>query len=439
MKAEEHIYKGEIPGFLTPRLGRFTPSRFTYSQPIRVGLTGNRLLLTSPEDVYHTLVANSSNYTKTLELTGNRSRQRVGGGLLGRESSSHHERRRALQPLYSQRNAQGYAVTIEDQCKRFISHWRIGQTRDLAQEMGRLTRRILYASLFGDLSDRQVDSLEMAIKWRREHTERVYFMPLPNYDNWPTLSRWRDRKAKAVFADCVRQVLKNPTADKAGSSMLDRMTEIGLSNGQGFTESDIIDEVITMMSTAHETITEWLSWCWVLLARNPEFEHRWRLEIQGLGPWADWIGNPSESAPLTYGLLEESLRLYPPTWIFSRVPIKDDRLPSGSIVRAGQNLLLCQYLMHRHPNAFPDPERFNPTRFKTPNWAQQAGRTFFPFGAGAHRCIGEKFARIETLIVLLTIAREYSFERMERSPVIPHAGLTLGIRNGFPVRINRTT
>lgn len=427
--------EGTIPWFLIPRLGWLTQRRFTYGPPIKIGLTRRQLLLTHPDDVFHVLVINASNYSKSRELTESRARSRVGGGLLGRRGTAHHDRRRSLQPLYSQRGVQAYVNLIEEQCQRLIDGWRVGESRDLALEMGRLTRRILFAALFGELTERQIAVLENAVDHRRRHTEHVYFSRIPNFSRWPTLSRRRDRQAQAVFAEFVQQGLRSAATGAGSGLLLTAMSTIRLPDGRQLTEADIIDEVLSLMSTGHETITEWLTWCWVLVTKHPDFESRWRAEIGTLGPYPEWYGAECEAAPLTYGLLEESLRLYPPTWLFARIAIHDDQLPGGTLVRAGQQLLLCQYLMHRNPQAFAEPEEFIPARFQALNWGLQAGRNFFPFGSGAHRCIGDKFARMETLVVLLTIARAFSFEAVRSSEVIPSPGLTLGVRGGFRVRL----
>jgi cytochrome P450 len=430
-------WRGEIPRFLAPRLGWFTRRQFLYGDAIRIGVWGRQLLLTHPEDVFHLLVTNASNYSKSRELTSQQAQQRVGKGLLGRQGTAHHDRRRVLQPLYSQRNVGALLPIIKTECRRLTSSWRAGETRDLAQDMARLARRVLLTALFGELNFEEIAELEQAIRWRRLHTERVYFSRVPRYGKWPTGSRQCDRRAQAVFAKFVRSRLQNSPTQISSGQLLAGIQAITLPDGKALTEEDVCDEVLALMSTGHETIAEWLTWCWVMLAQHPKFTEAWRAEIGRLGPVENWWADAAECAPLTHGLLEESLRLYPPTWIFARVPSQDDELPSGTMVQAGQNLLLCPYLMHRHPGFYADPERFDPRRSQAANWPQLSGRTFFPFGAGAHRCIGDKLARLETVIALVTIAREFDFQQVQTTCVRPHPGLTLGVRGGFAVRISR--
>lgn len=430
-------YAGEVPNFFRSRLGRRAVGPFTYGVPLRVGIATRQWLLTSPEDVFHVLVKCAENYSKSRELTDPRAQRRVGGGLLGRRGAKHHERRRSLQPLYTQRSVQAYCELVEGECDTLHRGWSDGDTLDLAAVMGKLARRVLFVSLFGALSEERLAILDQAIRWRRAHTERVYFSRVPRFGRLPTPSRWRDERAQRVFADQVRLTLRQIDTGESSGPLLEGISRITLPDGNPMTESDVIDEVLSLMSTGHETITEWMTWSWVLLAKHPDFEVAWRDEIAGLGASSNWMGVAPSLAPLTYGLLEETLRLYPPTWLYGRVPLVKDVLPSGLTVSPSDNVLLCPYLMHRHPGAFPDPERFNPMRYKALDWGQHAGRTLIPFGAGAHRCIGDKFARMETMLALVSLAKVVRFERLENTPIVPDPGLTLGILGGLPVRIHR--
>ncbi|MDF1845442.1 MAG: cytochrome P450, partial [Rubripirellula sp.] len=311
---------GEIPRFLVPRLGRSTPRRFEYGRPIPVGLFGRQLLLTDPDDVFHVLMENAANYTKSRELSSKKSRSRVGGGLLGRQGSTHHDRRRNLQPLFTSRAADAYALQIEKQCHWLLNQWSQGQTRDLASDIGRLTRRVLLTSVFGEIADSEIALLEKAISSRRIHTEKVYFSRVPHYGRLPTRSRRSDRQAQKVFSESVQRGLREIRAGRLSEGLLYSMSRIQLADGRVLPDSDIGDEVLSLMSTGHETITEWLTWCWVLLGTNPDFEQAWRLELDQLGTLSEVISVSVENAPLTHGLLDESLRLYPPTWLFARVP-----------------------------------------------------------------------------------------------------------------------
>jgi cytochrome P450 len=138
----------------------------------------------------------------------------------------------------------------------------------------------------------------------------------------------------------------------------------------------------------------------------------------------------------TEAVLRESLRLYPPTWVFERVALGPDRLPSGTPVEAGGRLYLCQWVMHRHPRFFPAPDAFEPERFLSAS-ARPFRFVYFPFGDGAHTCIGEQFAMLEALVVVAAVSRRFRVELVPGPPVVPRARITLSPRNGIRVRIWR--
>ena len=126
------------------------------------------------------------------------------------------------------------------------------------------------------------------------------------------------------------------------------------------------------------------------------------------------------------------MRLHPPTWIFARVPVVEDDLPIGGPVRPGDVLLLCKYVLHRHPDAFPDPERFDPDRFADGRPARWA---YLPFGDGAHKCIGEHLARLEAVRILLRVAPRLRFRLLAPERVTPYGGVTLRPWGGLPARV----
>jgi cytochrome P450 len=135
-------------------------------------------------------------------------------------------------------------------------------------------------------------------------------------------------------------------------------------------------------------------------------------------------------------VFNESLRIYPPTWIIVRVAVRDDKLPGGTAIKAGDKIWLSPYTMHRHPGIYENPESFDPER-----WLPEAARLrprlgFFPFGAGSKLCIGEPFARLESMVIITRLAQRFWLEPVYRGKVKlrpsivlePHGGLTIRLR-----------
>jgi cytochrome P450 len=190
-----------------------------------------------------------------------------------------------------------------------------------------------------------------------------------------------------------------------------------------------------MLSTGYETIGDALTWVFYLLCKNPSVAQRMQDEI------AEVLGGQSPEADdipkLTYvnQVFSESLRIYPPTWIFVRVANGDDILPSGVQVQAATKIYLSQYISHRDPRWFPEPERFDPERFAVQEIEKRPRFTYFPFGGGARVCIGEHLARMEAVMVLAMIVPRFRFELVQLNDPLPQPGITLRPRDGLRVRV----
>jgi cytochrome P450 len=131
-------------------------------------------------------------------------------------------------------------------------------------------------------------------------------------------------------------------------------------------------------------------------------------------------------------VIDESMRLYPPAWSVGRSPIADDEI-LGFHIPKKSNLMLSQWLTHRHPDFWEDPERFDPERFTAERSANRPRYAYFPFGGGPRQCIGNIFALTEANLILATIAQKCRLRmvpghRVELQPLVtlrPRYGLKM--------------
>lgn len=425
----------DLPRHLRRQLGLLTPRRVGLDRRIRLRPFSATWFLTHPDDIQHVLVTGAENYVKTPFLSGPGGRRRAGGGLLTSTGEEHLKQRRLLQPLFHRRAVMKFESAIDDRAARWIRSTRPGAVIDLAAEMADLTQRVILAVLFGDdLAPEAEERLARAIRVRRRYTEYVYHGRLPWRDRLPTRILRANRRAvetidREVFAVLERRRARLATQrSEEDSDLLDGLLGATYADGSRMSDAQIRDEILTFTSTGYETLGEALTWTWYRLALHPEAEFRLLEEIGEVT--GDSI--PGRAAEHAERVLSEAMRLHPPTWIFARIPIEDDDLPSGGTVNAGATLLICQYVLHRHPGVFPDPERFDPDRFadgRPLRWA------YLPFGDGAHKCIGEHLARLEGVRVLLRLAPRLRFRLLEPDRVEPYGGITLRPRGGLPVRV----
>ena len=202
--------------------------------------------------------------------------------------------------------------------------------------------------------------------------------------------------------------------------------------GQGMPRKQLMDEVLTLLTAGHENVGAALSWTWYLLAQHPQIQSDVFDEIyatlQGRTPSIDDLPH----LPLTRAVFEESLRLYPPGWGELRETISADEI-NGFALPPKAIIILCQWVTHRHPEFWEEPERFKPERFLSSAAANRHRFAYFPFGGGPRICIGMQFALIEGPLVLATILQRFRVELVSDHPVVPDATFTLRPRHGLKV------
>jgi cytochrome P450 len=180
-------------------------------------------------------------------------------------------------------------------------------------------------------------------------------------------------------------------------------------SGEGMTDHQLRDEVMTMFLAGHETTANGLTWTWYLLSQHPEVGMKLRGELRdvlgGRAPTVDDVPRLT----YTHAVISESLRLYPPVWILVRRAEEDDTL-GGYRVKRGHLVALSQYVTHRDPRFFKDPERFLPDRFLPGRLEALPKFAYFPFSGGPRQCIGNHFALQEMALVIVRVAQRYALE-----------------------------
>jgi cytochrome P450 len=204
--------------------------------------------------------------------------------------------------------------------------------------------------------------------------------------------------------------------------------------GDGMSDRQLRDEVVTIFAAGHETTAVAMSWTWYLLSRHPRCEARLHQELDqvlaGRSPrFADL-----EHLPYTRMVFEEALRLYPPAFSLTRVAAADDRIGPHRIPK-GAMVTLSPWVTHRDPRLWPDPERFDPERFLPEAVRQRHKFAYFPFGGGPRVCIGNSFALMEGRLILATLAQRYRLRLEPGHPVEPQGRITLRPRHGMRMTI----
>jgi cytochrome P450 len=207
-------------------------------------------------------------------------------------------------------------------------------------------------------------------------------------------------------------------------------------DGSRMTDRQLRDEVMTLFLAGHETTANALAWTWWLLAQHPEVEARLHAELHDALNGRAAALDDLPRLRYTECVVSEAMRLYPPAWAMGREALEDVELAGYRIPR-GSQVLMSQWVMHRDPRWFEEPERFWPER-----WAGDLARrlpkfAYFPFGGGPRVCIGSSFAMIEAVLVLATLAQEFRLELVPGQTIRPWPTITLRPRPGILMKLAR--
>ena len=378
------------------------------------------IVLTEPEDVQHVLVRDPAGYSKGPKLASERGARIFGAGLLTRHGAEHRRLRLLIQPAFHALAVERLQLVLRLAVMARLDAWRDG-TVAVHDDLMAAARLAIQRVLFGELAD--AAAVDEAIAARRAFAQRWFSSVNPRPEWAPSavnrqfrrLEPWLTRRV----GELVDERLERPGAF---DDLLALLTESRDRDGDRLTRAELVTEALSLTIPGHETTGEALAWTLDLLARNPHEQERARAAARA-----------GDRAALER-VADESLRLYPPTWITVRVAVAADTLPSGITVSAKQRLYVAPWLLHHDPRWWPKPERFVPDRFLGGAEAERPRRSFLPFGAGPRVCIGERLARAEIVEGLSLVLGRWRLTPAGPPPT-PDPGLTLSPSGGVPLTL----
>ena len=264
------------------------------------------------------------------------------------------------------------------------------------------------------------------------------FNPLSLPVSWPTPKNQRYRASLRSIHHLVEQLVAERYNNYFDTGDLLSMLILARDplTGQGMDRSQLHDELLTILMAGYETTSSALNWLWYLLAQHPEAVEKLQGEadrvLTGRIPTVDDL----QYLMYTEMAFKEAMRLYPPVWMNARVCQQNDvidgyRIPKNACV------FICPYTMHRHPEYWDDPLRFDPERFNTMNASERPRFAYQPFGGGPRLCIGKHFAEMESKLAISMIAQRFSLKMIPGQEILPKPDLTLRSRPGIQMTIHR--
>ncbi len=408
-------------------------------------------LINHPELVKQVLQETHKNFDKQT-IIYDRFRVAFGNGLVVSESDHWKRQRKLMQPMFVPGAARQFFDLMLDAAQKMTERWQAasqsGSVFNIADEMNRITLEIAGRALFRDGFH---ESSEQIAHWTEVINEYSAKPPLPIVRSpwFPSRRNWQLQKTLSQFRTFMQALIDKrrqssqlqdegsaspPTGARDLLSIL--MNARDEETGQPMSDPQVMEEALGMIIGGHETSSSALAWLWLELHQHPDIlagvENEIDRVLQGQPLTLAGLGE----LRLTRMVIEETLRLHPPFWFENRnvmraVELGGASLPKGAIV------VFSRYSLHRHPDFWRDPTRFDPSRFAPEQ--EENSRTsgaYVPFGYGPRLCIGLNFAMLELLVIVATVVQKYRVTVAAEDRHQMAARLTMTPRYGVKVRVS---
>ena len=186
--------------------------------------------------------------------------------------------------------------------------------------------------------------------------------------------------------------------------------------GRGMDDRQLRDELVTLFFAGFETTARSLTWGWYLLDQHPEALEGIASEAASVLSGRHPTHADQENLTFTRQVIDETLRLYPPTALLARQPLEEDEI-GGYRIPANAMITLVPWIVHRHTDFWSEPEKFDPGRFATEASAERPKYAYIPFASGPRVCLGNSFALMEMVYAFAMAAERFRFERVGEGPI----------------------
>jgi cytochrome P450 len=397
------------------------------------------ILITHPDDIHWVEAKNAKNYVKATNL-----RELVGDGILMSEGEKWRKQRRLIQPTFHQGTILKMLDTMNRRIARHMDaisgEWK--RSPDESVELGfgfkKLAFEIVGEALFGSELGSRFAGLRSSMEYINLFLTRRFGQMLPVPMGLPLPSHLRFRRAKRTIDEAVFEILRiKKTAVDAGQAHDDLITKIMITRdpetGETMPIDQLRDEATSMLLAGFETTGHLLPWIFHLLSIHSDVQHALQLEIDSVLQGRVPNGDELFRMPLLNDVVDETLRLYPPVWAWTKRALGSDTI-RGHSIEPGSILYVSPYVVHRHPQWWDRPDEFVPSRW-TPELREKNRNAYFPFGMGPRTCVGKHFALMEVKLILIRFFQKFSVEPVQGFEVKPDFQITLGMKQPIRLRL----
>ena len=366
-----------------------------------------------------------TNDTKEFEASGelNKSFELLMGknSLVTISGMRHQRQRQLMMPAFHGERMRTYGETIRKVTREIMDGWKIGKPFSVSTSTHAITLRVIMQAVFGLYEGDRAEKLEQLLAILIERagsplsvTLRIFpFLrkPLKSLKYWQEFMEIKQEIDRIIYTEIEERRQK---FDPAKTDILSLLIAAKDEMGEGMTDAELHDELMTLLIAGHKTTATGLAWALYWIHQIPTVREKLLAELNSLGDNPD--PNTIFKLPYLNAVYCETLRIYPVAMLtlprVAKVPVS----LAGYDIQPGTVLMGSIYLIHQREDLYPEAQQFKPERFLE---RQFSAYEFVPFGGGARRCIGLAFAQFEMKIVLAEILSRLELELVDHREVRP--------------------
>lgn len=364
------------------------------------------VVLSNHEHIRHILQVNWRNYEKGPAYRG--FALMLGNGILNSEGDEWKRNRKMIQPGFNRDHVAGLTETMLEVSNEWAD---LLQQKSLLEKPIEAKTEMIQFSL--DIIARVLMGQKLAEKYKARFLpllQKQYGFVMQHNRSFIRIPKWIPTPSNRLFHqtrkdlhDLVNDIL-DASSELTESTMVTMLLQATDEQGQKMSREQLRDEFLTLFVTGFETTGNALAWALLLLARHPEIQQKIALEADEISQNGATASSLMRS-PWLNATIKETLRLYPSVWIIARRSLGKDVI-DGKEIPAKAHIFISNFLAHRDPKFWENPEEFDPERFiKNPD-----NPSYLPFGLGARMCIGNHFSHMEMLAALYQFCKRFHIE-----------------------------
>jgi cytochrome P450 family 110 len=402
----------------------------------RLNMNGFKgVVLTSDPQIVQQVLTNDTKQFMALSAANKILEPFLGSrGVILLEGIEHRQRRQLLMPQFHGDKIKAYTDLIRNITRDLVSTWQVGNTINVRKEMQSISLTVILQAVFGVHQGERYEQIRAKLIETISLVESpigsglLFFRVLQkNWGPWAKFLRHRAELDRLIYTEIADRRKDENLADR--SDILSMLIGSKDAEGNGMTDEELRDELMTLLFAGHETTATALSWAIYWIHYQPEVKEKLLAELAT----AEDDALSLSRLPYLSAVCSETLRIHPVAMLtFARVTQEPVNL-KGFDVPADTPVMGCIYLTHHRPDLYPEPDSFKPERFLD---RQYSPYEFYPFGGGARRCIGMALAQQELKLVLVEVLRNCQLELTGKLPIAPvRRGVTLGPQGGIDAKV----